>query len=89
MPRPTAIVPSSKSIRATRALFGLGNALLMAGRADEAEICFRQVIKDHPDVIAAHSNLLLCLHYRKGDDGPALHREHVEWARRHAVNYRR
>ena len=67
-----------------RARFGLGNTLQMTGRADEAETCFRQVINDQPDIIAAHSNLLLCLHYRKGDDGPALYKEHVEWAKRHA-----
>jgi predicted O-linked N-acetylglucosamine transferase (SPINDLY family) len=70
--------------RDARARFGLGNVLQMVGRADEAEACFRQALEDQPGFIPAHSNLLLCLHYRKGDDGPALYKEHVEWATRHA-----
>lgn len=67
-----------------RARFGLGNSLLMMGRPDEAETCFRRAIAESPNFVAAHSNLLLCLHYRKGDQGRALYEEHIAWAKRHA-----
>jgi predicted O-linked N-acetylglucosamine transferase (SPINDLY family) len=68
-----------------RAQFGLANALMMLGRADEAETGFRRVLELEPDFPEAHGNLLLCLHYRRGDDGAALHAEHRAWAARHAA----
>jgi protein O-GlcNAc transferase len=71
-----------------RARFGLANALLMAGRADEAEEWFRGILADQPGLASAHSNLLLCLHYRKGNDGRALHEEHLAWSKRHAGGLR-
>ena len=67
-----------------RAHFGLGNALMMLGRIDEAEASFRRAIDFQPDMAEAHGNLLLCLHYRKGEDAPALYAEHLAWAKRHA-----
>ena len=67
-----------------RAHFGLGNALLMMGRPVEAETRFRRALERQPGFIEAHSNLLLCLHYHKGDQGRMLYEEHVAWAKRHA-----
>jgi predicted O-linked N-acetylglucosamine transferase (SPINDLY family)/predicted SAM-dependent methyltransferase len=68
-----------------RAHFGLGNALMLLGRTDEAEAAFRRAVDLQPDLAEAHGNLLLCLHYRKGDDGAALFAEHRAWAKRHAT----
>jgi predicted O-linked N-acetylglucosamine transferase (SPINDLY family)/predicted SAM-dependent methyltransferase len=68
-----------------RAHFGLGNALMLLGRIDEAEAAFRRAVDLQPDLAEAHSNLLLCLHYRKGNEGAALHAEHLAWAKRHAA----
>ena len=70
-----------------RARFGLGNALVLLGRADEAESCFRRALEDEPGFSAAHSNLLLCLHYRKGGDAGLMYEAHLEWARRHAGGF--
>jgi predicted O-linked N-acetylglucosamine transferase (SPINDLY family)/predicted SAM-dependent methyltransferase len=67
-----------------RAHFGLANALQALGRADEAERHFREALRLKPDFIEAHGNLLLCLHYRKGDQPEAIYAEHREWERRHA-----
>ncbi len=74
--------------RHARAWFGLGNTLMMLGRADEAEAAFRRALEIEPDMAEAHGNLLLCLHYRKGNDAPALHAEHLAWAKRHAEGLR-
>ncbi len=70
--------------RSARGMFGLGNALMMLGRNDEAEHAFRQAIEIEPDLSEAHGNLLLCLHYRKGNDARALFEEHLAWAKQHA-----
>ena len=66
-----------------RAHFGLGNVLQLLGRADEAELCFREALRIKPDFVEAHSRLLLCLHYRKGDEPALLAEEHREWDLRH------
>lgn len=71
-----------------RAWFGLGNALMLLGRADEAEAAFRRALEIEPDLAEVHSNLLLCLHYRKGDDAALLYEEHLAWAGRHAEGLR-
>jgi predicted O-linked N-acetylglucosamine transferase (SPINDLY family)/predicted SAM-dependent methyltransferase len=71
-----------------RAWFGLGNTLMLLSRADEAEAAFRRAIEIDPDLAEAHGNLLLCLHYRKGDDATLLYGEHLAWARRHADGLR-
>jgi predicted O-linked N-acetylglucosamine transferase (SPINDLY family) len=67
-----------------RAHFGLGNALTMLSRCDEAEASLRRAVELQPDFPEAHSNLLLAMHYRKGDDGPAMYEAHLAWAQRHA-----
>lgn len=67
-----------------RAHFGLGNALMMLGRVGEAEASLRRAVDLQPDFAEAHGNLLLCLHYHKGDDPQALFAEHLDWAKRHA-----
>jgi predicted O-linked N-acetylglucosamine transferase (SPINDLY family)/predicted SAM-dependent methyltransferase len=64
--------------------FGLGNVLMMLGRTDEAEASFRRALDFQPDFAEAHGNLLLCMHYRRGADAQAMHREHLAWAARHA-----
>ena len=74
-----ALAPASP-----HAHFSLGNTLMLLGRMDEAEACFRRAIDFHSDFVDAHSNLLLCLHYRHGADGTALFNEHLGWASRHA-----
>lgn len=66
------------------ARFGLGNALMALARTEQAEAHMRRVLDERPDFAEAHSNLLLCLHYRKGDDPRAMYEEHLEWARRHS-----
>jgi len=67
-----------------RAHFGLGNVLVMLSRCDEAEASLRRAVELQPDFPEAHSNLLLAMHYRKGDDGPVMYAAHLEWARQHA-----
>jgi predicted O-linked N-acetylglucosamine transferase (SPINDLY family)/predicted SAM-dependent methyltransferase len=66
-----------------KAHFGVANALQTLGRLEEAEQWFRSALA--LGSAEAHSNLLLCLHYRHGDDGELMLREHREWARRHAT----
>ena len=68
-----------------RAQFALANALLMLGRADEAEAGFRRAAALDPESPELHSNLLLALHYRKGDRPAEVYREHRAWAARHAA----
>lgn len=67
-----------------RAHFGLGNVLVALGRCEEAEAALRRALELQPDLSEAHSNLLLYLHYHRGDDGARLAEEHRDWARRHA-----
>jgi predicted O-linked N-acetylglucosamine transferase (SPINDLY family) len=67
-----------------RAHNGLGVALLIVGRPEEAESSFRRAIETQPDYAEAHSNMLLAMHYRKGDDARLMYEAHLEWARRHA-----
>ncbi len=74
-----AIEPES-----ARAYFGLGNALVSLSRIDDAEAAFRRAIEINPGFVEAHINLLLTLHYRKGDDARMMYEAHLEWARRHA-----
>jgi predicted O-linked N-acetylglucosamine transferase (SPINDLY family) len=70
--------------RDVRAHYGLGTALLIVGRPEEAESSFRLAIEGRPDYAQAHSNMLLAMHYRKGDDARVMFEAHLEWARRHA-----
>ncbi len=77
-----ALAPASP-----HAHFSLGNTLMLLGRVDEAEACFRRAIDFHSDLVEAHSNLLLCLLYRRGAEGAALFDEHLAWARRHAEGF--
>jgi predicted O-linked N-acetylglucosamine transferase (SPINDLY family) len=63
---------------------GLGNVLQACGRSADAEACFRRALDNRPAYAEAHSNLLLNLHYHRGDDGPALYKEHLAWQERHA-----
>jgi predicted O-linked N-acetylglucosamine transferase (SPINDLY family)/predicted SAM-dependent methyltransferase len=75
-----AIDPAS-----ARGHFGLANTLMMAGRADEAEASFRRATDLQSDFAEAHSNLLLCLHYRKGAQAKLLFDEHRAWAARYTA----
>src|SRR6202008_2461635 len=62
--------------------------LMLLGRADEAEAAFRRAIDIEPDLAEAHGNLLLCLHYRRGEDARMLYEAHLAWAARHADGLR-
>ena len=53
-------------------------------RADDAAKYYRQALKIDPDFVRAHSNLLFVLNRTERIAPPALFREHVAWARRHA-----
>lgn len=65
-----------------RAHQGLGWVLQQLGRAAEAEPHLRRAMALKPDDAAIHSQVLLCLHYVRGDEG--LREEHEAWAARHA-----
>ena len=61
-----------------------GSLLMKLGRIDEAEQALRQAIALRPQFAAAHSNLLLCLHYRPYDHA-ATFEEHRAWQERQAA----
>jgi predicted O-linked N-acetylglucosamine transferase (SPINDLY family)/predicted SAM-dependent methyltransferase len=67
----------------TKAHFGLGNALQSLGRPDQAEQAFRAALGLAS--ADAHDNLLLCLHYRHGDEPELMLKEHLAWAEKHAA----
>ena len=67
-----------------RAHSGLGSAQLIIGRPEEAEASLLRALEQRPDDAVVHSNLLLAMHYRKGDDARAMYEAHLAWARRHA-----
>jgi predicted O-linked N-acetylglucosamine transferase (SPINDLY family) len=69
-------------------LCGAGSALQKSGRTDQAEAHFREAVRRYPQLPVVHSNLLLCLHYRNGNDAAALYAEHLEWARSFASGVR-
>lgn len=64
-----------------RAYEGRASALLLLGRADEAEVDLREAMKLQPDNSRVHAAWLLCLHYRRGAED--LLEEHAAWAKRH------
>ena len=66
----------------------LASALCELGKVEEAVACFRSVVGARPQDPQAHSNLLFALHYRHGDDGDRMHREHLLWAERHSAPLR-
>jgi len=63
----------------------LGNALQDQGLLEEAIAAFRQALQLAPDDASVHSNLLMCLHYASGVTASDLHREALEFGRRHAA----
>jgi predicted O-linked N-acetylglucosamine transferase (SPINDLY family) len=67
-----------------RAHNGLGTVLLNLGCPELAESSFRRAVEVRPDNAEAHSNMLLAMHYRKGNDAGAMYEAHLEWARQHA-----
>jgi predicted O-linked N-acetylglucosamine transferase (SPINDLY family) len=67
---------------------GLGAAMLDLCRLDDAVACYHRSSDLQPHSPAAHSDLLYNLHYHDGYDAATLHREHVEWDRRHAAPLR-
>jgi predicted O-linked N-acetylglucosamine transferase (SPINDLY family) len=67
-----------------RAYNGMGGAQLVVGRPQDAESSFRRAVEIQSDHTSAHSNLLLAMHYSKGDDARVMYEAHLEWAGRHA-----
>jgi FkbM family methyltransferase len=63
--------------------FGLGNTLQALGLTEQAEASFRRVLELGADLPEVHSNLLLCMHYHRGNDPEAMFAEHLTWARRY------
>lgn len=63
---------------------GRALALQELGQVGEAEADLRRAMELQPDNAGTHSNLLLLLHYRQGDEAQALFDAHVAWAKQHA-----
>lgn len=64
----------------------LGHVLKDVGRIDDAIAASRMAIALRPADAAAHSNLLLTLHFHPGSTPASLAAEHREWKRRHAAS---
>lgn len=63
---------------------GLGLALVALGRPADAEVCFRKALELEPEFSLAGSNLLLCMHYQRGNEPQAMLEEHLHWEKAHA-----
>ncbi len=63
--------------------FGLGNTLQALGLTEQAEASFRRALELGADLPEVHSNLLLSMHYHRGNDPEAMFAEHLAWARRY------
>ncbi len=59
-------------------------ALHAQGKGLEALAYYRQSLALRPDSAADHSNLIYAMNFVDEFDPPALHAEHLDWARRHA-----
>src|SRR5687768_15748981 len=79
--RALAVRPGEK-----QPLNNLGEALRATGQIERSVAAFRAALAVDPSYAKAHSNLLLSLHFLPDIDGPALRREHEQWARQHAAN---
>jgi protein O-GlcNAc transferase len=55
------------------------------GDLDAAVTAYRQALTLDPDFADAHSNLLLCLHYRPDVDAAELFAEHQRWGEQHGA----
>lgn len=62
----------------------LANSQASLGRIGEAIVAYRKVLELAPDLSAAHSNLLLTMHYPSDIDPGALFEEHRNFGSRHA-----
>jgi predicted O-linked N-acetylglucosamine transferase (SPINDLY family) len=63
----------------------LGHALLYQGRVQEALACYRRALAVRSDYAAAHSSLILAMHYVPVCSGPDILAEARRWAQRHAA----
>jgi len=63
----------------------LASALKDQGRPDQAAAWWAKALELDPANAAAHSNLLLSLHYLPGYTPAAIFAEHQRWAQRHAA----
>ncbi len=70
--------------RQSNAHGNLGVAYARMGRLDEAIASYRQAIALDPANVSAHSDLIYTLLHHPAYDAPAIFREHLAWARRHA-----
>ncbi len=64
------------------AYWQMGNAYIAQGNYEQAERQYRKCLEIRPDHQAAHSNLLLVLHYNPEMSAEYIFREHRKWAAR-------
>jgi predicted O-linked N-acetylglucosamine transferase (SPINDLY family) len=69
--------------RSARGHAALGATLVALGRAAEAEASLCAAIDCDAELVEVHSDLLLALHYRHGNDAQRLFDSHVAWNRAH------
>jgi predicted O-linked N-acetylglucosamine transferase (SPINDLY family) len=74
-----AIEPTSAALVANMA-----TALQNLGLPDEAVAAARKSVELRPEGVGEHTNLLYKLNFNPACDPPAIYREHLEWAKRHA-----
>ena len=74
-----ALEPTSAALMAN-----LATALQNLGLPDEAVAAARQSVELRPEGVGEHTNLLYKLNFNPAYDPPAIYREHLEWAKRHA-----
>nr|MDP9128708.1 hypothetical protein [Pseudomonadota bacterium] len=65
------------------ALNNTATCLKELGRLDESTALYRRAVELSPDFVAAHSNLLMNLHYTAGVTPPMLAAAHKGWDERH------
>jgi predicted O-linked N-acetylglucosamine transferase (SPINDLY family) len=65
----------------------LGNLLGIAGEIEGCIAAQRRAVELKPDHAAAHSNLLLSLHYRDDLSAEEMFTAHQQWAQQHACGF--
>ena len=57
------------------------------GRVDEAMAEYRRALELDRSDYQTHSNLLMALHYGEEHEPPRIFKEHLKWARQHAMRF--